>query len=178
MVVDSMETMVYLGCKNKNVYWMPIDSVIDHLNQQQRKPKKVLNQQKNEITWMALTKSENRLIVGTSDGILFIYSNLSKSDLFNNLDGEEDMKPLEIHKDKGWITNIVPIMKPIWLFGLKTKIRDTTKIPFLTAEGEKKTFDKSKKQFDSDQIDEFLLPIEKLDLHKLTEGSKNFINFV
>ena len=89
------------------------------------------------------------------------------------IDGDEDMKPLEIHKDKGWITNIVPILKPICLFGLKTKIRDTTKIPFLTAEGDKKSFEKSKKQFDVDQIDEFLLPTEKLDLHKLAEGSKN-----
>ena len=88
------------------------------------------------------------------------------------------MKPLEIHKDKGWITNIVPILKPICLFGLKTKIRDTTKIPFLTAEGDKKSFEKSKKQFDVDQIDEFLLPTEKLDLHKLAEGSKNAYIFL
>lgn len=81
MVVDSMETTAFLGCKNKNVYCMPIDTIVDTQNQQQRKPKKVLNQQKNEITWMALTKSENRLVVGTSDGILFIYSNLSKCPL-------------------------------------------------------------------------------------------------
>jgi len=53
-----------------------------------------------------LSKNDSRLIVGTEDGVLYIWSVEEGST-------DEDLKTLEVHKSKGEITNIVPIMKPI-----------------------------------------------------------------
>lgn len=155
MAVDTLETEVYLGCKNKNVYCMPIESTMEGQEHTQKKAKRVFSQHRNEITCMTLSKNETRLIVGSSDGVLYIWS----------LEKEDEMKPLEIHKDKGAISNIIPIMKPVCLFGLKTKIRDTNKLPFLTTDTENCTFDKAIKKQDKDLYSEFMVPKEKLDLH-------------
>jgi WD40 repeat protein len=57
---------------------------------------------------MALTKNEKYLIVGTNDGILYSW----------DLDKDDSFVTLEIHKDKGAISNIVPIQKPLCMFGL------------------------------------------------------------
>lgn len=70
---------------------------------------------------MALTKNEKYLVVGTTDGILYIW----------NVEEEEEFLTLEVHKDKGEITNIVPISKPLCMFGLNCKLQDTVKLPFL-----------------------------------------------
>ena len=106
MAVDVLESTVYLGCMNKNVYCHPIEASKDA--NLPKKPKKILNAHRNEITAMALTKNEKYLIVGTNDGILYSW----------DLDKDDSFVTLEIHKDKGAISNIVPIQKPLCMFGL------------------------------------------------------------
>lgn len=119
MAVDAVESMIYLGCKNKNVYWFPIESSKE--GQSQKKAKRTLNAHRNEISSMSLTKNERYLVVGTTDGVLYIW----------DLDEEDKFLTLETHKDKGEITNILPITKPLCMFGLNCKLQDTAKIPFL-----------------------------------------------
>ena len=151
MQVDQIESTVYLGCKNKNVYWYWIDAVLSDINS--KKSSKVLNAHKNEITTMALTKNERYLVVGNTDGVLYIW------DLFE----DDEFKTLERHKDFGGITNIVPITKPIWMFGLSI-IKDSPKIPFLMVNLSETKLDKAVTMKDENFNDEYLCITENLDL--------------
>lgn len=114
---------MYLGCANKNVYCYQIETCQDSI--QDKISKKTLNAHKFEITKMTLSKNEKILIVGTSDGVIYFWD-LSKQDEFTTI---------EIHKDKGMITNLLPISKPFSMFGLNSKMKDSYKLPFLMNEG-------------------------------------------
>ena len=112
---------------------------------------------------MTLCMDESKLIVGTSDGLLYVYSNLSKKVYFIILDGEEKLKVIDIHKNKGFITNIVPISKDLWMFGLDSDCYTSYK--------NFKVLSKELKNQDTHFTTKFLFPTEKINLHKFTEGN-------
>jgi hypothetical protein len=164
MAVDKIESMIYLGCKNKNVYCFPIETTADP-NQAPKKSKKTLNAHRNEVSTLALTKNEKYLVVGTTDGVLYIW----------DLDVEDKFVTLETHKDKGEISNIIPITKPLCMFGLNCKLQDTAKIPFLMVGDTNATLDKAMKG-SSEEEHEFLLPRNELDLDAEFDCSKMFLS--
>ena len=88
-----------------------------------------------------------------------------------DFDKEFDFKTLELHKDKGEITNIVPIMKPVCLFGLNTKSRDTAKKPFLKPQTENSTFDKAVKIMDNNTISEVMMPDQPANLDEIVKNT-------
>lgn len=164
MAVDKLESMIYLGCKNKNVYWFPIETSAGP-NQVSKKSKRILNAHRNEICTLSLTKNEKYLVVGTIDGVLYIW----------DLEQEDKFVTLETHKDKGEISNIIAITKPLWMFGLNCKLQDTAKIPFLMVGDVNATLDKAMKGTSQDE-QEFLLPKYELDLDSKFDSSKLFLN--
>ena len=56
-----------MACTNKNVYKYYLDTSSE-------KPSKALNAHKNLITSMCLDRDENALLVGTSDGLIYLWS--------------------------------------------------------------------------------------------------------
>ena len=91
MQVDRAENMLYLGCKNKNVYCFSLDHSLD--SQSSKKFTKAIGNHRYEITTMSLTKNERYLVVGTTDGVLYIH----------DLEATDKFTTLELHKDKGEI---------------------------------------------------------------------------
>lgn len=64
---------------------------------------------KRKVSTMALSTDGSKLISGDISGLIYLW-NLESPDL--------TLKTYEIHKDKGAITNLVPIRRPLTLFGL------------------------------------------------------------
>ncbi|CAI2367477.1 unnamed protein product [Moneuplotes crassus] len=152
MEVDKIETSIYLGCKNKNVYCFSIEAVLNDWGSQ--KSARVLNPHKNEISTMSLTKNERYLVVGSTDGVIYIW------DLYQ----DDHLKTLERHKDCGEITNILPLTKPISLFGLSS-VKTSPKLPFLMVnETENQKLDKALSPEDSSVYAEFMCRDDNTDM--------------
>lgn len=99
MTVDPTETFVYLACDNLNIYQVPL-----------REPnlKKTLTHKK-KVTALALSTDGSRLVSGDSCGLIYVW-HLATEDL--------QLRTFELHRDKGAITNLVPLERPLSLFGL------------------------------------------------------------
>jgi len=67
---------------------------------------------------MCMTNDCNQLITGDAAGLIYIWS-LREHDA----SGVHKLKTFEIHKDKGAITNLVPIHRPLSLFGLTANMQ-------------------------------------------------------
>jgi hypothetical protein len=70
---------------------------------------------KNKISAMALAQ-DKFLITGDVVGVIYIW---------NLMSGSEDptLKTFDLHKDKGAITNLVAIQRPLSLFGLTANMQ-------------------------------------------------------
>lgn len=97
--VDVTETYVYLACDNLNVYQVPI---------KEPSQKKTMTHKKR-ITALCLSSDGQRLVTGDQGGLIYIW-NLTTDDL--------QLKTFELHKDKGAITNLIALKRPLSLFGL------------------------------------------------------------
>lgn len=99
MRVDLPESFLYLACDNLNVYQVPI-----------REPnqKKTLTHKK-KITAMTLSTDGTRLITGDAHGLIYVWL-LTCEDL--------SLKTFTLHSDKGAVTNLVALERPLSLFGL------------------------------------------------------------
>lgn len=124
-----------------------------------------MNAHRNEISCITLTKNERFLVVGTTDGVLYIW----------DLEEDDKFVTIEAHKDKGAITNILPITKPLCMFGLNCKLQDTLKIPFLISDDKNTSLgtfnklmvlDKALKNVEPETRSEFLLPKYKISLNE------------
>jgi len=99
MKVDLAETHVYLACDNLNVYQVPI---------KEPNQKKTLTHKK-KITALTLSIDGTRLITGDAQGLIYIWLLTTE---------ELTLKTFELHKDKGAVTNLVALERPLSLFGL------------------------------------------------------------
>jgi len=99
MSVDLQESMIYIACDNLNVY----QTSLRDTNQ-----KKTMTHKKR-ITAMTLTTDGQKLICGDAAGLIYTW-NLESDDFH--------LKTFELHRDKGAITNLVAIERPLSLFGL------------------------------------------------------------
>lgn len=106
-----METIIYLACQNKNIYVLPLQA--NSLESCPKKDRKVLSGHRNPITCMSLTVDEQYLISGTTCGLLYVWNTLDMS-LHHTF---------EIHKDKGSVSNILPIHRPLSLYGLNVNMK-------------------------------------------------------
>lgn len=64
---------------------------------------------KKKITAMTLSTDGTRLISGDAQGLIYVWL-LSSEDM--------TLKTFELHKDKGAVTNLVALERPLSLFGL------------------------------------------------------------
>jgi WD40 repeat protein len=64
---------------------------------------------KKKITALTLSNDGTRLISGDSQGLIYIWLLTTE---------ELTLKTFELHKDKGAITNLVALERPLSLFGL------------------------------------------------------------
>lgn len=64
---------------------------------------------KKKVTALTLSTDGTRLISGDACGLIYVW-NLGTEDL--------DLKTFELHRDKGQITNLVALERPLSLFGL------------------------------------------------------------
>ena len=168
MQVEALESIIYLGCTNKNVYWM--ETKIDEPSPNPRKKiKKALTGHTHSITTILLSKNESRLIVGTDDGMIYIWN-------IEDLAEDNEHITLETLKGSGKINNLVSIMKPYCLFGLNTKCGDKSLKPFLTKEG-KSVFSKTVKSYQESIPQHIMIPSLEVDLHTLISNphSKNYL---
>ncbi len=99
MRVDLPETYLYLACDNLNIYQVPI---------KEPNQKKTLTHRKR-VTALTLSTDGTRLISGDAQGLIYVWL-LSSEDI--------PLKTFELHKDKGAVTNLVAVERPLSLFGL------------------------------------------------------------
>ena len=64
---------------------------------------------KKRITAMTLSVDGQKLITGDAQGLIYVWT-LASEDL--------PLRTFELHKDKGQITNLVAIERPLSLYGL------------------------------------------------------------
>ena len=134
-----------------------------------KKIKKALTGHTHSITTILLSKNESRLIVGTDDGMIYIWN-------IEDLAEDNEHITLETLKGSGEINNLVSIMKPYCLFGLNTKCGDKSLKPFLTKEG-KSVFSKTVKSYQESIPQHIMIPSLEVDLHTLISNphSKNYL---
>ena len=127
MVVDDSETMVYLACDNQNIYahTMQIEA------QEKSKQKRTL-QHKKRVTAMCLSVDGQHLISGDSEGLIYLWStskNLTENAMAEPSSGALSntsqglISTYELHKDKGPITNLVQLHRPLSLYGLTANMK-------------------------------------------------------
>jgi WD40 repeat protein len=81
---------------------------------------------KKKVTAMVLSKDGRYLISGDAQGLMYIWN--IQTEEMNMKDSENGpslpLCTLELHKDKGAITNLVAITRPLSLFGLTSNMKN------------------------------------------------------
>jgi len=113
MEVDPLEVFVYLACDNLNVYQFPISPAQDGSYKQ----RKTLTHKKR-VTAMCLSKDGRFLVTGDAQGLIYVWS-LHDDSQSSSL----PLQTFEVHKDKGAITNLVALNRPLSLFGLTANMQ-------------------------------------------------------
>ena len=136
MVIDLTETNVYVACDNQNIYCYSLE-VQQQTNQVQvenigkNKQKRTL-QHKKKVTALCLSVDGQHLISGDSQGLIYIWSTQTSETSQNQIQpsvnapngqGEGLISTYELHKDQGAITNLVPLHRPLSMFGLTANMK-------------------------------------------------------
>lgn len=115
MEVDAIEMFVYLACDNLNVYQYSICASQDGTHKQ----RKTLTHKKR-VTAMALSMDGRHLVTGDAQGLIYIWALIEES---HGSSTSLPVQTFEVHKDKGAITNLVAINRPLSLFGLTANMQ-------------------------------------------------------
>jgi WD40 repeat protein len=115
MQVDPLEMFVYLACDNLNVYQFALSSPPDAA----MKHRKTLTHKKR-VCAMCLSVDGRHLVTGDAQGLIYIWT--LKEDT-GSASQNLPLQTFEIHKDKGPITNLVAINRPLSLFGLTANMQ-------------------------------------------------------
>ncbi|CDW75055.1 wd domaincontaining protein [Stylonychia lemnae] len=144
-VVDSIESYVYLACENQNIYCYSMELSQSDLKS---KHKKTL-QHKKKVTALCLTFDGQYLVSGDQSGLIYIWniasadfhqiqSNVASprngamanggSSILNQKSeligvGSQLLQTFELHRDKGAITNLQCIYRPLSLYGLTANMK-------------------------------------------------------
>ena len=112
MEVDQIESFVYLACDNLNVYQFLIGGT------ESVKQRKTLCHKKR-VTAMCLSVDGRFLITGDSQGSIYKWTLKDDSQSSTSL----PLETFDIHKDRGAVTNLVAISRPLSLFGLTANMQ-------------------------------------------------------
>lgn len=148
MVVDAPETNLYVACDNQNIYCYSIEIPLtaqEGVAQGRSRQKRTL-QHKKKVSALCLSNDGRHLVSGDISGIIYIWntkdgaeSNANSTPELKVMDGtatvsaeagtntptinSELLYTYELHKDKGAITNLIPLNRPLSLFGLTADMK-------------------------------------------------------
>ena len=133
--MDYTETNLYIACDNQNIYCYGMETQPSAIESQQVKSRqKRTLQHKHKVTALCLTVDGQQLISGDQSGVIYIWST-------QNIHSAEPGSPrndspkantniniglistFDLHKDHGPITNLVPLIRPLSLFGLTSNMK-------------------------------------------------------
>lgn len=81
---------------------------------------------KKRVSAMCLSKCGFYLISGDLSGMIYIWSSTANLNSDNNEAGSSSsglISTYELHKDGGAITNLIPLFRPLTLFGLTANLK-------------------------------------------------------
>ena len=80
---------------------------------------------KKKVSALCLSVDGQYLITGDKQGLIYVWNAHSASIQTNQIDPKENglVSTFEIHKDKGQINNLIPIRRPLSLFGLTANMK-------------------------------------------------------
>ena len=124
MSVDSIESNIYLACDNQNIYHFVAES--GGQEGQRTKHRRVM-QHKKKISAMTLT--DDFLVSGDIAGLLYtwtlaIENSGPQSPVSSEGKSASLVNTMELHANKGAVTNLVAIQRPLSLFGLTANMAE------------------------------------------------------
>ena len=120
--MDHSESNIYLSCDNQNIYCYSLEKIhSDDPNQAIRSKQKKCLIHKKKVTAMCLSVDGQYLISGDYTGIIYVWSTSAIHSSDENSTGL--ISTYELHKDKGQITNLVALTRPLSLFGLTANMK-------------------------------------------------------
>lgn len=120
MIMDSTESNLYVACDNQNIYCygMEMSQIQPNETQQGRSRQKKTLQHKKKVTALCLSVDGTHLISGDQTGVIYIWSTQAMQTEESGL-----ISTYDLHKDKGAITNLVSLYRPLSLFGLTANMK-------------------------------------------------------
>lgn len=116
-VVDHSESNMYAACDNQNIYCFGLEiSATQALEAGAKSRQKKTLIHKKKVTALCLSVDGQHLVSGDQSGLIYLWS---IKQLHEHDDAQSGLiSTYELHKDKGMITNLIPIHRPLSLFGL------------------------------------------------------------
>jgi len=130
MEVDQLEQYTYLACENYNVYQYPlgasesIQSASGPIQPASSVKRKTLSHKKR-ITAMCISTDGRQLVTGDAGGQIYVWTIRDKSDNQEAINSSTTLpvQTFDIHKDRGAISNLVALDRPLSLFGLTANMQ-------------------------------------------------------
>lgn len=153
MIVDAPETNLYIACDNQNIYCYSIEIPLtaqEGVAQGRSRQKRTL-QHKKKVTAVCLSNDGRHLVSGDINGTIYVWNTKEGGDSTGSghnpnstpelkvTDGtnpvaveagtntptinSELLYTYDLHKDKGAITNLIPLNRPLSLFGLTADMK-------------------------------------------------------
>lgn len=139
LAIDVIETQVYLACDNQNVYAYSLELPTASAVQQPQERQKRTLQHRKKVTAMCMTFDSQYLVTGDSQGLIYVWNVAAEhqggstltspkggnaaATAVNGSNSGNILHTFELHKDKGPITNLLCIYRPLSLYGLTANMK-------------------------------------------------------